>query len=103
MSEDTIKKRLNPGDRIGKYEIVEHVATGGMGTVYKARDLELKRIVALKVLSAATAKRPKMIDRFRREARAAARLDHENIVTIYEFGEENGVFFLAMEFVPGID
>ena len=103
MSEDTVSKRLSPGDRVGKYEVIEHVATGGMGMVYRARDLELKRTVALKVLSAATAKRPKMIDRFRREARAAARLDHENIVTIYEFGEADGVFFLAMEFVPGID
>ncbi len=103
MSEDTAKKRLNQGDRVGKYEILELVAKGGMGTVYKARDLELDRVVALKVLPPFTAAQPKMLDRFRREARAAARLHHENIVTVYEFGERDGVFLLAMEYVPGVD
>lgn len=103
MSEDAAKKRLNKGDRVGKYEVVEHIASGGMGTVYKVRDVELDRIVALKVLPASTAAKPKMLDRFRREARAAARLHHENIVTVYEFGERDGVFLLAMEYVPGVD
>ncbi len=103
MSEEIVNKRLSKGDRIGKYEVLEFVASGGMGTVYKGRDVDLDRVVALKVLPAATAKQPKMLDRFRREARAAARLHHENIVAIYEFGEQDGVFFLALEYVAGID
>src|SRR6516162_4251146 len=86
MSEETPKKRLKPGDRVGKYEVLEFIASGGMGTVYKARDVDLDRVVALKVLPASLAKQAKTLDRFRREARAAARLHHENIVAIYEFG-----------------
>jgi serine/threonine-protein kinase len=103
MSEEVVNKRLSPGDRIGKYEILEFVASGGMGAVYKARDVDLDRIVALKVLPPATALQPKMLDRFRREARVAARLHHENIVTIYEFSEKDGMYFLALEYVPGVD
>jgi serine/threonine-protein kinase len=103
MSEELASKRLSPGDRLGKYEVLEYIASGGMGTVYKARDADLDRVVALKVLSPATARQPKMLDRFRREARAAARLQHENIVAIYEFGEQAGVYFLALEYVPGVD
>src|SRR3954470_15843569 len=91
--------RLDPHQRIGKYEILEFIANGGMGTVYKARDVDLDRPVALKILTAALAKQPVMIDRFRREARTAARLQHENIVPIYEFGEHQGTFFLALEYV----
>jgi len=92
-----------PGAHIGKYELVEHVATGGMGRVYKARDLELGRTVALKVLPPEMADQPKVVERFRREARHAARLRHKNIVTLYEFGQADGQWFLAMEFVDGID
>jgi eukaryotic-like serine/threonine-protein kinase len=89
--------------RLGKYEILAHVATGGMGAVYKARDMELGREVALKVLLPETAAKPHMLERFRREARSAAKLRHENIVTLYEFGENHGTFYLALEFVEGID
>src|SRR5947199_719427 len=103
MSEEVAKKRLSKGDRVGKYEILELIASGGMGTVYKARDVDLDRVVALKVLPPSTAAQPKMLDRFRREARAGARLHHENIVTIYEFSQQDGVWFLAMEYVPGVD
>src|SRR5882724_2641917 len=103
MFEEVVNKRLIPGDRLGKYEVLEYVASGGMGAVYKARDLDLDRVVALKILPATLARQPKMLDRFRREARAAARLQHENIVSIYECGEHGGVFFLALEYVPGID
>src|SRR5436305_14978184 len=89
--------------RIGKYEILDHVATGGMGAVYRARDTDLGREVALKVLSPEFAAHPVRLERFRREARHSARLQHENIVTIYEFGESNGIHFLALEFVDGVD
>jgi serine/threonine-protein kinase len=89
--------------RIGKYEVVKRIATGGMGAVYRAVDTELDRPVALKVLNPEIAAKPNVLDRFRREAKAAARLRHENIVAIYEIGEHNGTNFLALEFVDGVD
>jgi serine/threonine protein kinase len=92
-----------PGDRIGKYRILSHVATGGMGTVYKALDEQLDRLVALKVLSPEMLGNSILVERFRREARHAARLNHRNVVTLYEFGEDGDRLFLAMEFVQGID
>jgi serine/threonine protein kinase len=94
---------LNPGDRVGKYQVLAHIATGGMGTVYKARDEQLGRTVALKVLTVDPATRPSALERFRREARHAARLSHKNIVTLYECGEADGLHFLALEYVKGID
>jgi serine/threonine-protein kinase len=95
---------LTPGTRIGRYEVVAHLATGGMGEVYKARDVELGRIVALKVLPAhQSEKNPNAIERFRREARHAARLSHKNIVTLYDWGQDGGTWFLALEFIDGID
>jgi serine/threonine protein kinase len=95
--------QLSPGVRLGKYKVLAHVATGGMGTVYKASDEELGRIVALKVLDAGMAEKPSTLERFRREARHAAKLSHKNIVTLYEYGQANGMHFLALEFVEGID
>jgi eukaryotic-like serine/threonine-protein kinase len=89
--------------RIGKYEIVRHIASGGMGAVYKALDVEAQREVALKVLPPDLAANPRVCERFRREAKAAAKLRHENVVAIYEFGEVAGTHFLALEFVEGID
>src|SRR5262249_32330099 len=92
-----------PGARIGKYRVLSHIATGGMGTIYKARDEELGRIVALKVLDPELAKNPVLVERFRREARNAARLTHKNIVTLYECGQWEGMHFLALEFIDGVD
>jgi serine/threonine protein kinase len=96
---------LQPGSRLGKYEIVAHIATGGMGAVYRATDVELRRTVALKVLPAHLAMRPASMERFRREARHAARLNHPNIVTLYECGYDpaQDAHYLAMEFIDGID
>jgi len=94
---------LAPGTRVGLYEIVAHLATGGMGEVYKARDVELGRVVALKVLPARLADNATSIERFRREARNAARLSHKNIVTLYDWGQDGGTWFLALEYVDGID
>src|SRR5690349_1361224 len=88
---------------IGKYEVLSYIATGGMGAVYKATDLELGRLVALKILPPELADKPKILARFRREARSAARLNHENIVTVFEYKEYNGTWLLAMEYVDGID
>ena len=96
-------ERLSPGTCLGKYKVLEHIATGGMGTVYKASDEELRRVVALKVLDTALAEKPNTLERFRREARHAARLTHKNIVTLYEYGQANGRHFLALEYVDGVD
>jgi len=103
MGSDPEKKTARRTVRIGKYNVLAHIATGGMGAVYKARDTELDRIVALKVMSPDLAAKPAMVERFHREARHAARLRHENIVTIYECGTFGGTHFLALEFVDGID
>jgi serine/threonine protein kinase len=89
------------GARIGPYEILALLGTGGMGEVYKAHDTRLHRDIALKILPA-----EKVVDadrkrRFLAEAQAASRLNHPNIVTIYDFLEENGVCFIAMEYVAG--
>jgi serine/threonine protein kinase len=94
---------LAPGTRVGRYEVVAHVATGGMGEVYRARDVELGRDVALKVLAARLVNKPSAVERFRREARAAARLSHKNIVTLYDWGQDGATWFLALEYVDGID
>jgi serine/threonine protein kinase len=96
-------ERLKPGARLGKYKVLAHIATGGMGTVYKATDEQLGRLVALKVLDVNMAAKPNTLERFRREARHAAKLIHKNIVTLYEYGQTNGLHYLALEFIDGID
>src|SRR5215472_9922711 len=101
MSSDPSAKRQRRPVRIGKYEVIAHIATGGMGAVYKAIDTDLQRPVALKILSAEMAARPNMVERFKREGISAARLRHENIVAIHECGEWGGTLFLALEFVDG--
>lgn len=82
-------------------EILELIGQGGMGAVYKARQPALDRLVALKVLPAQTASGPAFAERFNREARALARLAHPNIVTVYDFGQVNGLHYFIMEFVDG--
>ncbi len=96
---------LQPGFRLAKYEVLAHIATGGMGAVYKATDLELGRTVALKVLTTPLVRREVILERFRREARYAARLNHPNVVTLYECGyaAEHDLHYLALEFIDGID
>jgi eukaryotic-like serine/threonine-protein kinase len=87
--------------RIGKYEILEEIGRGGFAAVYKARDPSLDRIVALKVLHPYWSEDPSFATRFRGEARAAAKLRHPNIVTVYETGEADGQLYIAMEYLPG--
>jgi serine/threonine protein kinase len=84
-------------------EILALLGKGGMGAVYRARQLALDRIIALKILPAQTADGPGFIERFNREARALARLNHPNIVAVYEFGQANGLPYFIMEYVDGMN
>src|SRR5919199_3774549 len=93
--------RLASGTRLGPYEILEPLGSGGMGEVYKARDVRLERIVAIKVISSRVAAEAPMRLRLLREARTASGLNHPHICTIYDVGQEGDSPFIAMEWLDG--
>ncbi|MEI6453041.1 MAG: protein kinase, partial [Actinomycetes bacterium] len=85
----------------GRYEITHLIARGGMAQIYRAHDRQLDRIVALKVLFPELSTDRSFVERFRREAQAAANLSHPNIVQVYDWGEDEGNYFIVMELVEG--
>ncbi len=87
--------------RLGRYEVLERIGRGGMGVVYKARQLNMDRVVALKILAAHLTRDRKYIKQFIREARAAGQINHPNIVGVHEVGQAEGHFFICMEYVEG--
>lgn len=87
----------------GRYRLIELLGRGGMGEVWRAQDTELERLVALKMLLASFADDPKFEERFRREARAAARLNNPHVVPIYDVGEIDGRLYVSMQLVNGQD
>jgi serine/threonine protein kinase len=92
---------LSSGTRLGHFEVVAPIGAGGMGEVYKARDTRLDRIVAIKVLPAHLADRPELRERFEREARTIASLNHPHICTLHDIGRQDGTDFLVMEYLEG--
>lgn len=96
-------RALSIGDTIANYRIDAIAGRGGMGIVYRAFDVDLNRVVALKVIAPDLAGEPDFRARFRRESQTAASIRHPNVITIYRAGEENGLLFIAMDFIEGHD
>ncbi len=94
-------RRCHPRSRIGQYSVIRELGHGGMGVVYLAEQVNLRRLVALKVIRHGIDATPRERARFRAEAEAVARLQHPNIVQIHEVGEQDGVYYLSLEFVEG--
>src|SRR5215470_17828456 len=98
---DAGTRPVEAGSRLGPYEIVAPLGTGGMGEVWRARDARLSREVAIKMLPAEVASDASRLKRFEKEARSASALNHPNIVTIYDIGSSDSIHWIAMEKVEG--
>jgi serine/threonine protein kinase len=91
------------GKTLGRYEIVDLLGAGGMGEVYRARDTQLSRLVAIKVITSKATQSQTAIDRFEREAKTVAQLSHPNILDIHDFGRDDGVVYAVTELLKGQD
>ncbi len=87
------------GSALGPYQILEQIGLGGMATVYKAYQPGMNRLVALKVLPEHYARDPRFVKRFKREAQVVAKLEHRNIIPVYDFGEQDGTTYLVMRYL----
>ncbi|HWP55225.1 MAG TPA: serine/threonine-protein kinase, partial [Pyrinomonadaceae bacterium] len=94
--------QMHPGREIGPYQIIRHIGSGGMGEVYLAHDSRLDRPVALKVIRAGLVFDEALVRRFQTEARVASALNHANILTVYEIGQDDEIFFIATEYIDGL-
>src|SRR4030095_9622080 len=92
---------LDTGTKLGRYEIRSKLGAGGMGEVYLAEDIQLHRKVAVKILTSELAAHRDRMRRFEQEAQAAAALNHPNIAHVYEIGQQDGMHFIAMEYIDG--
>ena len=92
---------LGPGARLGPYEIVSPLGAGGMGEVYKAKDTRLDRTVAVKVLPSHVSDDPALRERFEREAKTVAALNHPHICTLHDIGHQDGTDYLVLEYLEG--
>lgn len=90
---------LLPGSSLGRYELIEKIGQGGMATVFRARDPQLDRMVAVKVLPSFENEDPAFVERFKREAQSVAGLNHPNIIQVHDFGEDKGFMYIVMELV----
>ena len=101
LESTTAMLELASGTSLGAYVITARIGRGGMASVYHAHHPALDRNVAIKVLWESLADQPGFLERFRREARAASRLRHPNILTVYDFGEDDGIAYMVTELLPG--
>ena len=101
VGNDTTRSELNLSATPARYRIIEHIGSGGMGTVYLAKDEHLDRFVALKLLGKALVDSAEMKERLFREAKSIASLSHPNIVQVYAFGDDDDAPFVAMEYIAG--
>src|SRR3954470_7867661 len=99
----TPHSELQPGEEFAGYRVTGVAGRGGMGVVYRAEQLDLERPVALKLIATPLARDESFRNRFVRESRAAAAIDHPNVIPVYSAGEEDGRLYLAMRFVEGDD
>src|SRR5713226_4256018 len=103
-TETAVKGQLQPGTIIGdRYEIQQLLGQGGMGAVYKARDIELERLVALKLIRPDLASHPEILRRFKQELILAREVTHRNVIRIFDLGQASGVRYITMEYVEGRD
>ncbi len=102
-SDSTLTVEFTIGDRVGSYQLIDKLGEGGMGTVWKARHVELDKLVALKLLSKKLTNDATLIERFKREMKAVGKLEHVHIVRALDGGEFRGTHFLVLEYFDGQD